>query len=284
VALAADLLIYFMRHLQITIPVSDPSAQEILIALLPDLGYEGFEQQESALQAFQPAELFNAAALEALLQPYKLSYSSATLEERNWNEEWEKSFEPVKVDHFCAVRAIFHPPIPGVTHELIVTPKMSFGTGHHATTFMMLQSMQHIDFQHKHVLDFGTGTGVLAILAEKLGAASILAIDNDDWSIENARENISENTCFSISAEKTDKIPTDRSFDIILANINKHVLLGEMRSIGQQLTIGGVILMSGLLDNDFEEIENEAKINNLSISERMTKGSWICLKAQKRPK
>jgi ribosomal protein L11 methyltransferase len=284
VALAADLLIYFMRYLQITIPVSDPSAQEILIALLPDLGYEGFEQQESALQAFLPAELFNAAALEALLQPYKLSYSSATLEERNWNEEWEKSFEPVQVDHFCAVRAIFHPPIPGVTHELIVTPKMSFGTGHHATTFMMLQSMQHIDFQHKHVVDFGTGTGVLAILAEKLGAASILAIDNDDWSIENARENISENTCFSISAEKMDKIPTDRSFDIILANINKHVLLGEMRSIGQQLTIGGVILMSGLLENDFEEIENEAQINNLSISERMTKGSWICLKAQKRPK
>jgi ribosomal protein L11 methyltransferase len=284
VALAADLLIYFMRFLQITIPVTDPSLQEILIALLPDLGYEGFEQQESALQAFLPAESFDAAALETLLDRHKLSYSTAILEERNWNEEWEKSFQPVQVGHFCAVRAIFHPPIPGVTHELIVTPKMSFGTGHHATTYMMLEAMQHLDFQRKHVLDFGTGTGVLAILAEKLGAASILAIDNDDWSIENARENISENTCFSISAEKMDKIPTDRSFDIILANINKHVLLGEMRAIGQQLTIGGVILLSGLLENDFEEIENEAQTNNLSISEQMTKGSWICLKAQKRPK
>jgi ribosomal protein L11 methyltransferase len=149
---------------------------------------------------------------------------------------------------------------------------------------MMLQAMQYLDLQHKHVLDFGTGTGVLAILAEKLGAASILAIDNDDWSIENARENISENTCSSISAEKMDKIPTDQSFDIILANINKHVLLGEMRSIAQQLRLGGVILLSGLLENDFEDIENEAQIDNLSISERMTKGSWICLKAQKRPK
>jgi ribosomal protein L11 methyltransferase len=284
VALAADLLIYFMRYLQITIPVTDPSIQEILIALLPDLGYEGFEQQDTALQAFLPAESFDAAVLESLLDQHKLPYTTATLEERNWNEEWEKSFQPVQVGHFCAVRAIFHPPIPGVTHELIVTPKMSFGTGHHATTFMMLQAMQHLDFQHKHVLDFGTGTGVLAILAEKLGAASILAIDNDDWSIENARENISENTCLCISAEKMDKIPADRSFDIILANINKHVLLGEMRSIGQQLTLGGVILLSGLLEDDFEEIENEAQTNNLSISERMTKGSWICLKAQKRPK
>jgi ribosomal protein L11 methyltransferase len=273
-----------MRYLQITIRVTDPSTQEILIALLPDLGYEGFEQQESALQAFLPAESFDATALETLLQQYKLPYTSATLDERNWNEEWEKSFEPVQVDHFCAVRASFHPPIPGVTHELIVTPKMSFGTGHHATTYMMLQAMQYLDFQHKHVLDFGTGTGVLAILAEKLGAASILAIDNDDWSIANARENISENTCFSISAEKMDKIPTDRSFDIILANINKHVLLSEMRSIGQQLAIGGVILLSGLLENDFEEIENEAQTNNLSISERMTKGSWICLKAEKKAK
>jgi ribosomal protein L11 methyltransferase len=273
-----------MHYLQITIPVADPAVQEILIALLPDLGYEGFEQQESALQAFLPAGSFDSASLEILLKQYKLPYTSATLEERNWNEEWEKSFEPVQVGHFCAVRAIFHPPIPGVTHELIVTPKMSFGTGHHATTFMMLQAMQHLDFQHKHVLDFGTGTGVLAILAEKLGAASVLAIDNDDWSIENARENISENTCSSISPRKMDKIPTDRSFDIILANINKHVLLAELRSMAQQLTIGGVILLSGLLEDDFEAIENEAQTNNLSISERMTKGSWICLKAQKRPK
>jgi ribosomal protein L11 methyltransferase len=292
VALAADLLIYFMRFLQITIPVTDPSLQEILIALLPDLGYEGFEQQQSALQAFLPAESFDAATLETLLLQIPalstpetpLLYSTVILEERNWNEEWEKSFQPVQVGHFCAVRAIFHPPIPGVTHELIVTPKMSFGTGHHATTYMMLEAMQHLDFQGKQVLDFGTGTGVLAILAEKLGAASILAIDNDDWSIENARENISENTCFSISAEKMDKIPGDRLFDIILANINKHVLLAEMRSIGQQLTIGGVILLSGLLENDFEEIENEAQTNNLSISEKMTKGSWICLKVQKRLK
>jgi ribosomal protein L11 methyltransferase len=292
-----------MRYLQITIPVADPSVQEILIALLPDLGYEGFEQQDAALQAFLPAESFHAAALESLLLQIPalsapnapdtataaspetpLPYTTAILEERNWNEEWEKSFQPVQVGHFCAVRAHFHPPIPGVTHELIVTPKMSFGTGHHATTYMMLQAMQHLDFQNKNVLDFGTGTGVLAILAEKLGAASVLAIDNDDWSIANARENISENTCSTVSAEKMDKIPRDRSFDIILANINKHVLLSEMGAIGQQLAPGGVILLSGLLENDFEDIENEAQINNLSISEQMTKGSWICLKAQKRPK
>jgi ribosomal protein L11 methyltransferase len=270
-----------MNHLQITIAVTDPAQQEILIALLAEVGYEGFEQQDDALQAFLPEAGFDAVALEAILRPMVLAYTTLLLPERNWNEEWEKNFTPVQVGEFCAIRAHFHAPVPGVAYELVITPKMSFGTGHHATTYMMLQAMQHLDFSQKKVLDFGTGTGVLAILAEKLGAAGVLAIDNDDWSIQNARENITENHCINISLLKSATIPENQSFDVILANINKHVLLREMAGMRQQLKPGGVILMSGLLNEDFEDIENEAGSQNLSVSTRMTRGSWISLRIEK---
>jgi ribosomal protein L11 methyltransferase len=270
-----------MNHLRITIAVTDPTQQEILIALLTELGYEGFEQQDDALLAFLPEAGFDAAGLEATLQPWDLAYTTTLLPEKNWNEEWEKNFTPVRVGDFCGVRAHFHPPIPGVTHDLVITPKMSFGTGHHATTWMMLQAMQNLDFSRKSVLDFGTGTGVLAILAEKLGAAHVLAIDNDDWCIENARENITENHCINTFLIKSDKIPRDQAFDIILANINKHVLLREMAEMQQQLKPGGVIIMSGLLLEDFEEIGNEAVSCDLSVSGRTTRGSWMGLKMEK---
>jgi ribosomal protein L11 methyltransferase len=146
---------------------------------------------------------------------------------------------------------------------------------------MMLRTMQNLDFSGKTVLDFGTGTGVLAILAERLGAAAVLAIDNDDWSIENAKENITENCCIRILVQKADMVPENRVFDIILANINKHVLLRQMDKLRQQLKDGGVIVMSGLLQEDFEDIENQAEICKLSVSMRMTRGSWICLKMEK---
>jgi ribosomal protein L11 methyltransferase len=302
-----------MHHLQVTISTADPDLQEILIALLPALGYEGFEQQDDALQAFVPEEQFDAGALDQLLretpglfpeagipqagtrqpeagQPSTgqpsgpLLYSTVRLEERNWNEEWEKNFQPVQVEGFCAIRAHFHAPIPGVIHELVITPKMSFGTGHHATTYMMLQAMKDLDFQGRRVLDFGTGTGVLAILAERLGAAEVLAIDNDDWSIENASENVAANHCTRITVRKADSIPAGEPFDIILANINKHVIESQLAVMGQQLVPGGVILLSGLLVDDIKDIECEALRNNLSLSLRKTKDSWICLQSEKMTK
>jgi ribosomal protein L11 methyltransferase len=271
-----------MDYIQITIPVADTSIQEMLIARLSEDGYEGFEEQENNLQAFIPEEKFNPAKLEELLSGWKLSYAQDRLKAKNWNEEWEKNFQPVVVDGFCAIRASFHAPIEGVRQELVITPKMSFGTGHHATTYMMVAAMQYLDLKGKQVLDFGTGTGVLAILAEKLGAAGVLAIDYDDWSIENARENIAENRCTAVSVKKADSTPRERLFDFILANINKHVILQELHAIGQQLEKGGVILLSGLLHEDFNDIEKEALKNDLSISERMARGNWICLKLTKK--
>src|SRR5205085_7037613 len=139
-------------------------------------------------------------------------------------EEWEKNFERVIIDDFVAIRAPFHKPIQKVTHEIVITPKMSFGTGHHATTFMMIQQMQDVDFKNKKVLDFGTGTGILAILAEKLGATKITAIDNDEWSISNANENIKTNNCRNIQLLLSDSPMLSQKFDVILANINKSVI------------------------------------------------------------
>lgn len=270
-----------MNHLRVTIPVTDNSIQEILIACLTELGYEGFEQQEDSLHAYMPGSAIDTAALDTMLGRYGLAYVTDILPERNWNEEWERNFSPVVVDDFCAIRAFFHAPVAGVREQLIITPKMSFGTGHHATTYMMIQAMRQLDFKCRRVLDFGTGTGVLAILAERLGAASVLAIDNDDWSIENARENIEGNQCLKVKTRKFSQIVEDLVFDIILANIDKHTLLLEMKRMEQQLTQGGVILIGGLLQEDAENIENEAAICDLSVSDRMGRGGWICLKMEK---
>jgi len=269
-------------HLQIRIPAADISVQEILIARLEDLGYEGFLQEASYLDAYIREEQFDADVLTELLSRWQLSYSRQALPERNWNEEWERNFQPVVVGSFAVIRASFHAPVQGVLHELVITPKMSFGTGHHATTYMMIQAMEKLDLRGKTVLDFGTGTGVLAILADKSGAADVLAIDNDDWSIENARENMVENHASRIRVEKIDTIPAGSGFDIILANINKHIILKELPSMKQQLNKGGVILLSGLLHEDFQDIENESLKNDLPISERLNEGGWICLRLTKK--
>jgi len=256
--------------------------QEVLIALLAEIRYEGFEQQEDVLRAYVSEEQFDQAALEGVLGQFGLGYTRQQLAERNWNEEWEKNFQPVVVDSFCAIRAHFHEPIIGVEHELLITPKMSFGTGHHATTFMMIRAMRDLPLQGKQVLDFGTGTGVLAILAERLGAGKVMAIDNDDWSISNAQENIENNGCNIVIVSKLDSLSKlDAGFDVILANINKHVILAEMAAMGQHLGMGGVILLSGLLEDDYKDIENEATRNNFSISVRTTKGAWICVKMER---
>ena len=270
-------------HIQVTIPTTD--FQEVLIALLGEMGYEGFEQEDEQLHAFIGEAAFDEAVLKELLEAHGLHYTLQRIEERNWNEEWEATFQPVVVGGFCAIRAYFHPPMPEVEHELIITPKMSFGTGHHATTYMMLEAMRSLDMEGKRVLDFGTGTGVLAILAERLGADFVTAIDNDDWSIANALENVEENECTHIQVLKRDQVAdVEGPFDVILANINKHVIISELGALAQQLTQDGVIVLSGLLQDDAEEIDNEVAKNNLSVSGRMTRGSWICLKTGKKPK
>jgi len=264
-----------MNYIKITITGIEQEAKDVLVATLSELGYEGFEELPQLLHAFIPENQFDENALKEVLQ--ELSFSKELIKEQNWNAAWEKDFQPVYVGDFCGIRASFHEPKEGVAYDIVITPKMSFGTGHHATTFMMVEWMEELSFKGKTVLDFGTGTGVLAILAEKLGASSVLAIDNDDWSIDNAKETIADNGCHKIALQQADHLAFEEKFDILLANINKNVLLLQMNTLQQHLTPGGVIIMSGLLAGDRVAIEEEAGQNNLFISGQKQKNGWISL-------
>jgi ribosomal protein L11 methyltransferase len=217
---------------------------------------------------------FDSGAIKKILEGY--DYELTDIEERNWNKVWETNFDPVRVEDFCLVRAEFHEPSDSVEYEIIITPKMSFGTGHHATTYMMMMQMREMDFQNKSVFDFGTGTGLLAILAERLGAESVVAIDVDDWSIENAKENLDRNGCQKIAVSKSSLVP-DQIFDIILANINRNVILDNVQSIVRSTKPGGHVLLSGLLETDETEIVEAAKKEGLQLKKQLLRNGWISL-------
>lgn len=229
---------------------------DIIIAELSTAGFYGFLEEDSNLKAYIEATLFDKNILDAVVSQYGVTVHIIEIPETNWNADWESSFQPVVVNDFVAIRADFHAPVQHVQHEIVITPKMSFGTGHHATTFLVLEAMQQFDWQGKEVLDFGTGTGVLAILAEKLGAENVLAIDNNQWSIENAIENCSANCCKTIQIVDAESIPEGITFDGILANINKHVLIEHCDAICKALKNTGILLLSGLLLADEEDIVN----------------------------
>jgi ribosomal protein L11 methyltransferase len=263
----------------ITYTIDEPitEKQEVWIAMLADLGFNGFEQSDKTLAATGEKGELDEAAIETFFQENDLLYSKQVIEEQNWNAEWERSFEPIIVDDFCAVRAAFHQPVQGVQHEIIITPKMSFGTGHHATTYMMMQTMQKIDFTGKTVVDFGTGTGILAILAEKMGAAVVEAIDYDEWCIENGTENIEANHCQRIVLKKADDIKGAQKADIILANINKNVILDNFSAMKEKLNDGGIVLVSGLLATDEQDINAAAVKNNMEQRQIVHRNGWVCI-------
>ena len=260
-----------MASIQISIEAKE-AKQEILISELSDLGAEGFEQTDTHLIAYFNATTFRSDHVNALLKTYR--HKITTLDEKNWNEVWESNFQPVIVNKFCAIRAAFHQPINNVEHEIIITPKMSFGTGHHATTYMMIEQMKNIDFTNKSVFDFGTGTGILSILAEKLGAAKISAIDVDEWSIKNTQENIETNHCEKIDVQLTSQLPDDE-FDIILANINKNVILQYLSQLKTCLKTTSQLLLSGLLISDEEDILNACKTEALKLRKKSERSNWI---------
>jgi ribosomal protein L11 methyltransferase len=262
-----------MDSIQISIPATEEQ-QEILISQLSDLGAEGFEQTDEYLVAYFNENTFKSYEVNEVLKSY--SHTVNTIKEQNWNEVWESNFEPVVVDTFCAIRADFHAPIKGVEHEIIITPKMSFGTGHHATTYMMIDQMSHMDFKNKSVFDFGTGTGILAILAEKLGASAITAIDVDDWSISNATENLERNQCSKVSASLSSKLPQNR-FDIILANINRNVILDYLPYLNECVYENSYLLLSGLLTIDETAIVEACFKQSLTLQRRSERGNWISL-------
>jgi len=271
-----------MNYLQFEFDIDSSEQMERLIALLSEQGFVGFEEEEGSLSAFIPEQNFNEEEFSRVIDLFtSVSYTQTIVERINWNKEWENGFKPVIVDDFVAIRAAFHEPINDVKYEIIITPKMSFGTGHHATTFLMIKQMLELDFLGKSVLDFGTGTGVLAILARKLGADNILAIDYDEWSIVNARENIEQNNCSNIYLEQLDEIPLSQTFEIILANINLNVITSNLSSIVMTSLPGAIVLLSGFLK------ENESilivALENVGLQYISTKqsGDWIVMMAKK---
>lgn len=260
-----------MNYIQISI-AAEEQQQEILISILSELSAEGFEQNDTHLLVYFNEDQFNSYEVNKALEGHDFQIN--TVPEQNWNAVWESNFQPVEVDNFCAVRADFHEPINGVAHEVVITPKMSFGTGHHATTYMMLQQMRKIGFHNKSVFDFGTGTGILAILAKKLGAGAVTAIDVDDWSIENAAENFERNQVTGVNLYQSSKVPEER-FDVILANINKNVILQNATALKNAVADKGLLLVSGLLKTDKEEILSAFRKLNMKHLTILDRQNWI---------
>lgn len=256
--------------------------RDILIAQLTDSGFEGFEELPGCLLAYINPEPDEIDLLENEIKSFGIPFSYTTIESRNWNQEWESDFKPVTIpdtkgNPFVHLRASFHQPGTGMIYELIITPRMSFGTGHHATTWLMIRTMSSLNFQNKTVADFGTGTGVLAILAAKMGAKSVLAIDNDDWSIRNANDNIKENHCSkeAIILQKADTFPVVKKFDIILANINRNIILANLEKMISSLHDDGHLIISGLLDTDEGVIRAKLKELSVSFIETDFRFNWI---------
>jgi ribosomal protein L11 methyltransferase len=260
------------RVIKIDIHIKSREESDILISTLSDIAYYAFEETPEVLSAYIKEADYDEQRLKEVVP----DYSKSIIEETNWNAKWESEFIPVVVDNFVAIRAHFHQPITNVKHEIIITPKMSFGTGHHATTYLMLQHMKHIDFSNKKVLDFGTGTGVLAILANKLGG-TVTAIDNDDWSIDNARENFQVNNCKGIELIKAESPLYNRKYDIILANINLNVILENIEQIVNSSHKDSLVITSGILVSDSENLQNAFASFGFILSQRAEREGWACL-------
>jgi ribosomal protein L11 methyltransferase len=270
---------FFMsrEYIAISFEKTDAQQRDLLTGLLSEIGYEGFEEGEDDLRAFIPASLFEEEPLQDLALSMDLAWKKTRVQEENWNAIWESSFEPVIIPRKVAVRADFHESVKDVQYEIVITPKMSFGTGHHATTWLMMDIMTSLDFRGKTVLDFGTGTGILAILAEKLGAARVEAIDNDPWCIENAEENLDKNHCIKTEVRLGSELPQGEPFDLLLANINRNFLLEHRIKLVELVKSGGKLVISGLLKEDQEQMEKAYFPLIGAPLVRAERNNWIAL-------
>lgn len=260
---------------------------EILQAEISEAGFDTFMEIENGFEAYAEQENFNKEVLHGILQKYSaitpLTFCLDKIEKKNWNEEWEKNYEPVIVDDAVIIRASFHQPAKNYPHDIIITPKMSFGTGHHQTTHLMVMTQLEMDHKNKIVMDAGCGTAVLAIMASKLGAKKIEAFDIDEWSVINGQENAEINQCNNITIRqgKISELSFEDDFDIILANINKNILLQEMHQYAAYLKPGGLLLLSGFYENDIPDLLQSAAQYKLQQVTSHERESWVSLLVRK---
>lgn len=261
---------------------SPQPATEILIAELGYAGFESFVENDEGVTAYIQKEEWNENILDdiqILKHPeFTIEYEFYDIEQTNWNAEWEKNFKPIVVDDLVTVRAPFHDK-PKTKYDVIIEPKMSFGTGHHETTHMMIQHILKNDFKEKSVLDMGCGTGVLAVLAEKVGATKLDAIDIDNWCYINSLENVERNNCKHISVFEGDvKLLDGKHYDVIIANINRNILLADIPQYATCLNENGMLFLSGFYEDDITLIEAECKKYMLKLEEIIQRGQWVSLK------
>ena len=264
-----------------TIITTEDYHQDLLINTLGDIGFDTFEEIESGFKAYIPADEFNSDRLEDALNEYRemfsFSYEVNLIPQKNWNAEWESNFEPIVIKDKIFVRATFHQPRPEFEYEIVIDPKMAFGTGHHQTTSMMLEHVLESKISGRKVLDMGCGTGILAIMAAKLGAEAITAIDYDPVCYDSAIENAELNGISNIIAICGSKevIPNEQ-YDIILANINRNILLDQLSRYSEVLKLGGELYLSGFYASpDLEMLTDEAAKYNIKYTTHKTNGGWV---------
>lgn len=267
-------------ELKLTVPAD---FADILTAELAELGFESFVETDEGLDAYIEEARFEADAVRQLAEKYAeqaaIAYQVSSLEKRNWNEEWERDYQPIEVGQ-VRVRASFHQPDERFRYDIVINPKMSFGTGHHETTAMMLQHQQELDVTGKAVMDVGSGTGILAIMAARQGASRVLAFDVEEWAVENAVENAALNGCPQIMVflGTIDSVAESERFDLVLANINRNVLLDDIPAYATRLTSGATLLVSGFYETDAPDITKKAEEAGLVRQSQLTRNNWASLR------
>lgn len=266
-----------MNYIEIVIDIPEEKSalSEVLVAFLAEQGYESFCEEKFKLLAYISEDAYSEEMTKMLMSAYDFSFCTNVIMQKNWNEEWEKNFEPIKIDNILSIKAPFHKHQFNTLHTIIIEPKMSFGTGHHATTYMMCQLMSGYDMSESQVLDFGSGTGVLSIYAALLGASNIVAVDVDEWAYENSIENAKKNKISNINVVRGDikNIP-EIKYDFVFANINLNVLLRDIPVLVRFMYKGSVLFLSGFLINEMQLIEKCCNEHGLILVNSLEKENW----------
>lgn len=270
-------------------PVEATVISDILASKLGEIGFESFTENENGLLAYITDTLYNVEAVEDKLKEFPLEnvtfhYTAQLVESKDWNEEWEKNyFKPIRIGSDCIIRASFHQPEPGYTYNIIIDPKMAFGTGNHETTYLMIGEMLKLDLAGKDLLDMGCGTAVLAILAKMKKAGKVVGIDIDEWAYNNALENIRLNDTedIRIALGGAEQIAGFGQFDIVFANINRNILLNDIRHYVSCMKTGALLFMSGFYTQDIPFIREECERNGLIFQSHVEKNNWVAVKTQK---